>query len=77
MTYTNHTAGMTLASARDIIARPEAGWTADQTARARAVVNHWARIQKNRVKKTTLEENRNPPGLQRRPFIGQQPLTLD
>ena len=51
MTYTNHTAGMTLATARDILARPEAGWTPDQQARARAVVNHWARIRKAQAKR--------------------------
>ena len=50
MTYTNHTAGMTLATARDILARPEAGWTDDQRARARAVVNHWSRIRRTQAK---------------------------
>lgn len=48
MTYTNHTAGMTLATARDIIEhRPAAGWSADQQARARAVLNHWTRIRRS------------------------------
>lgn len=53
MTYTNQTAGMTLATARDILARPDAGWSSDQTARARAVVNHWARIRRNQTKTAT------------------------
>lgn len=54
MQYTNHTAGMTLATARDIIEqRPSAGWTPDQQARARAVIAHWARIRKTQSKKTT------------------------
>ena len=47
--YTNHTAGMTLATARDVLARPEAGWTADQQARARAVVRHWERLRRSRI----------------------------
>lgn len=47
--YTNHTAGMTLATARDILARPEAGWTADQQARAKAVVRHWERLRRSRI----------------------------
>jgi len=51
MTYTNHTAGMTLATARDMLARLGAGWTADQLARARAVVKHWDRIRRNQAKK--------------------------
>lgn len=50
-TYTNHTAGMTLGTARDILARIDAGWTADQIARARAVVNHWQRIRKAQARK--------------------------
>ena len=51
MTYTNHTAGMTLGTARDIVEfRPSAGWTLDQQARARAVVAHWARIRRNQAK---------------------------
>lgn len=55
MTYTNHTAGMTLATARSILDTPAAGWTADQQARARAVVNHWTRIQKARAKKAAAK----------------------
>ena len=51
MTYTNHTAGMTLATARDMLARINAGWTADQLARARAVVNHWERIRRTQAKR--------------------------
>lgn len=50
-TYTNHTAGMTLATARDIVNRPTAGWTIDQQARARAVVSHWERIRKAQAKR--------------------------
>jgi hypothetical protein len=51
MTYTNHTAGMTLATARDMLTRINAGWTADQLARARAVVSHWDRIRRNQARK--------------------------
>ena len=49
--YTNHTAGMTLATARDILARIDAGWTPDQLARARAVVSHWNRIRRTQAKR--------------------------
>lgn len=51
MTYTIRTAGMTLGTAQSIINRPEAGWTEDQLARARAVANHWARIRRNQAKR--------------------------
>jgi hypothetical protein len=54
MTYTNHTAGMTLATARDMLARLEAGWTADQLARARAVVRHWERIRRNQTEQARI-----------------------
>jgi hypothetical protein len=50
MQYTNHTAGMTLGTAKGILETPDKGWTADQRARARAVVNHWARIRKAQTK---------------------------
>ena len=51
MTYTNHTAGMTLATARDIFEhRPDAGWSTDQQARARAVLNHWARVRRTQAR---------------------------
>jgi hypothetical protein len=51
MTYTIRNARMSLADARDVIEwRPEAGWTPDQKARARAVVAHWARIRRNQTK---------------------------
>lgn len=50
-TYTNRTAGMTLATARDVLARPEAGWTADQRARAHAVVRYWNRRKSSRITK--------------------------
>ena len=51
MTYTNHTAGMTLATAKGIMETLDRGWTADQVARARAVVAHWARIRKAQAKR--------------------------
>ena len=51
MTYTNHTAGMTLATAKSIMETLDRGWTADQVARARAVVAHWARIRKAQAKR--------------------------
>jgi len=52
MTYTIHTARMSLADAREVIEhRPAAGWTPDQQARARAVINHWARIRKAQAKR--------------------------
>jgi hypothetical protein len=51
MMYTNHTAGMSLGTALDIMEhRPTAGWTPDQQARARAVIAHWARIRRNQTK---------------------------
>ena len=56
MNYTNHTAGMTLGTARDILARPAAGWTPDQTARARAVVSHWERIRRNQAKRNQAKK---------------------
>lgn len=56
MTYTHRTAGMTLATARDILARPEAGWTADQRARALAVVNHWTRIRRAQAKRAATKK---------------------
>ena len=56
MTYTNHTAGMTLATARDMLARISEGWTADQLARARAVVSHWERIRRTQAKRAKASE---------------------
>ena len=55
MTYTNHTAGMTLATARDMFARPTAGWTPDQLARARAVINHWDRIRRTQARRAAAK----------------------
>ena len=56
MTYTNHTAGMTLATARGIIEhRPNAGWTPDQQARARAVIEHWARIRRAQARRAAAK----------------------
>ena len=55
MTYTNHTAGMTLGTARDILNRPAAGWTPDQQARARAVANHWDRIRRNQARRAAAK----------------------
>jgi hypothetical protein len=51
MTYTIRNARMTLGSAMDVINRPEAGWSADQLARAKAVAAHWARIRRNQAKR--------------------------
>ena len=52
--YTNQTARMTLASAREIIEfRPTAQWTEDQQARARAVMAHWKRIRRNQARRAT------------------------
>lgn len=59
MQYTHRTAGMTLATARDILDRPQAGWTADQRARAQAVVNHWTRIRRAQAKRAAAQ---NLPG---------------
>ena len=57
MTYTHQTAGMTLATARDIIEqRPTAGWTADQRARALAVINHWTRIRRAQAKRAATKK---------------------
>lgn len=57
MNYTHRTAGMTLATARDVLARPEAGWTADQRARALAVVNHWTRVRRAQAKRAASTNN--------------------
>lgn len=48
MTYTYKTAGLTLSSARHILANLGLGWTPDQIARARAVAVYWARIAKHK-----------------------------
>jgi hypothetical protein len=51
MTYTIRTARMTLATAKDVMAKLHEGWDAEQIARAKAVIAHWARIRKNQSKK--------------------------
>jgi hypothetical protein len=48
MTYTKQNAGLTLSSARHILANLDLGWTPDQIARARAVAVYWARIAKHK-----------------------------
>jgi hypothetical protein len=53
MTYTIRTARMTLATAQGVMATLHEGWDADQIARAKAVIAHWARIRKNQTKKET------------------------
>jgi len=53
MTYTIRTAGMTLGTAQSVMATLDRGWTADQIARAKAVIAHWARVRRNQAKKVT------------------------
>lgn len=54
MRYTYRTAGMTLATAQDMLTTP-GKWTPDQLARARAVADHWARIRRRQARAATLE----------------------
>ena len=51
MTYSIRNARMTLGSAMDVLNRPEAGWSQDQLARAKAVAAHWARIRRNQAQR--------------------------
>jgi len=44
MTYTKQNSGLTLSTARHILANLDLGWTPDQIARARAVAVYWSRI---------------------------------
>lgn len=53
MKYTIRTARMTLATAQGVMATLGQGWDADQIARAKAVVAHWARIRRNQANKVT------------------------
>jgi hypothetical protein len=53
MNYPIRTARMTLATAQGVMATLDQGWDADQIARAKAVIAHWARIRKNQAKKVT------------------------
>lgn len=50
MVYTIRTAGMTLGTAKSIMATLNEGWNTDQIARAKAVIAHWARIRRNQAK---------------------------
>jgi hypothetical protein len=56
MTYTIRTAGMTLGTAQSVMGTLDKGWTADQIARAKAVIAHWDRIRRNKAKRRQNEQ---------------------